>query len=50
MVRVADIMGNPQLEQQTGMTLEKFQTAVKLHGFENARNKRLPVEVDDVGN
>jgi len=48
-MRIADMLGKPELMAKAGMTQEKYQLMVKQYGLEKARATRIAVEVDITG-
>jgi hypothetical protein len=45
-MRIADMLGDPDLMRKAGLTLEKYQQMVKQYGLDKARATRMTVEVD----
>jgi len=45
-MRVADMLGDPDLMRKAGLTQERYQLMVKQYGLAKARATRMTVEVD----
>jgi hypothetical protein len=45
-MRVADVLGDPDLMRKAGMTQERYQLMVKQYGLDKARATRIAVEFD----
>ena len=45
-MRIADLLGDPDLMKKAGLTQEKYQLMVKQNGLDKARATRMSVEVD----